>query len=394
MTRIVIIGGGIGGLAAAASLKARGISSTIYERALELREVGAALALWPNATRVLKRIGVLEDLVGRAHVPPAGALRDFRGRVLAKLTAMETDVPTIFAHRADLHRAIISAIPKESLCLGKMCTGIQREGKRVRAVFGDGSDSGWADGLIGADGIHSVIREQTLQDGAPEYRGYIAWRGVANFHSTDEVVGESWGRGQRFGFIPLGGGRIGWWATANKPGSQGNETCASASAKWKHELLQRFKGWHDPIPTLLESTPESAILCNAILDRAPPGKPRPWGEGPVTLLGDAAHPTTPNLGQGACMAIEDAAVVAHALASIPDIAAAFRVYEQTRFARTAMIVRESLKMGRMGQWQNAMACTFRNMLLKMAPQGRMRRQFRDLWLYDAWETPLVMPAAS
>jgi 2-polyprenyl-6-methoxyphenol hydroxylase-like FAD-dependent oxidoreductase len=113
----------------------------------------------------------------------------------------------------------------------------------------------------------------------------------------------------------------------------------------------------------------------------------------MTLLGDAAHPMTPNLGQGACSAIEDAAVLAHAVAACPSVEAAFRIYEKTRHARTAMIVRDSLKVGKMGQWENGLACAVRDFVLRVAPDGSLRKQFRDLWMYDAWEEPLKMPTA-
>jgi 2-polyprenyl-6-methoxyphenol hydroxylase-like FAD-dependent oxidoreductase len=390
-SRLIIIGGGIGGLATAGCLRLRGFESTVYERTAELREVGAALGLWPNATRILKRLGVLEELMKHAHVPPVGALRDWRGRLLVRMAALETDVPTVFAHRADLHRALLQAVPPETLHLNKACTSVQRHENQVRALFADGTHSEWADGLIAADGIRSTVREALLADGAPIYRGYVAWRGVADYPSAGtggDIVGESWGRGERFGFIPLGKGRAGWWATANKPGVAGQNTCAQTQAEWKKEILTRFGHWHAPIPKLLEATPESAILCNAIMDRAPPAPGRPWGEGPMTLLGDAAHPTTPNLGQGACMAIEDAAVVAHALAEIPDISAAFRAYEQTRVARTARIVRESLKLGSLGQWENGIACALRNFMVRFSPTGGIEKQFRELWFYDAWDAPL------
>jgi 2-polyprenyl-6-methoxyphenol hydroxylase-like FAD-dependent oxidoreductase len=405
MARLIIIGGGIGGLAAAACLKARGIEADVYERTGELREVGAALGLWPNATRVLKRIGVLDELIKRAHVPAAGALRAWDGRVLKHMVQLEAEVPSVFAHRADVHRALLAAIPPDKVHLGKNCTGVQRSGSsdagtgaeggtgKMRAVFADGTMSDWVDGIVGADGIRSTLREASLRDGMPVYRGYVAWRGVAQFDPEEEVVGETWGRGQRFGFIPLGSGRVGWWATANKPGKQGQETCAMSREEWKVELLERFRDWHPPIVKLLRATPESAILCNAILDRVPSHPPKPWGHGPMTLLGDAAHPTTPNLGQGACMAIEDAAVLSHAVASIPVVETAFRVYEQTRFDRTAMIVRESLKFGKMGQAENPLAVGLRNFMIKMAPEGGLRKQFRDLWFYDAWEAPLVVPKA-
>ncbi|HVT81931.1 MAG TPA: FAD-dependent monooxygenase, partial [Phycisphaerae bacterium] len=346
------------------------------------------------ATRVLRRMGVLDELVRHAHVPPAGALRDKGGKQLVRMAALETDAPTVFAHRAELHRALLRAIPPETLHLNRLCASVQRQGNQVRALFADGSHTEWADGLIGADGIRSAVREATLADGAPTYRGYVAWRGVADFPSAGtggEIVGETWGRGQRFGFIPLGKGRAGWWATANKPGHQRQNTCAETQAQWKKELRARFGTWHAPIPKLLEETPESAILCNAIMDRTPPKVARPWGEGPLTLLGDAAHPTTPNLGQGACMAIEDAAVLAHAMAEIPDIAAAFRAYERARYARTAKIARESLKLGAIGQWENGLACAVRNFLVRLSPRGGIERQFRELWFYDAWNAPVEKP---
>ncbi|HEY4330786.1 MAG TPA: FAD-dependent monooxygenase [Phycisphaerae bacterium] len=388
MPTILIIGGGIGGLATAACLQVRGIPSIIYERAAELREVGAALALWPNAMRVLKKLGVLQHLADRAHVPPAGVLRDWRGRELIHMVSMKTDVPTTFAHRADLHGALLTAIPPHTLHLNKAATAVERREHQIRATFSDGTTSDWADGLIAADGIRSILREATLHDGPPIYRGYIAWRGVATFESPD-IVGESWGpRGQRFGFIPLGRGRIGWWATANKPGNTSAETCAHSQAEWKRELIQRYAGWHHPIPQVIESTPEPAIICNPIMDRVP--IKRPWGQGPMTLLGDAAHPTTPNLGQGACMAIEDAAVVAHALAGIPDIAQAFRVYESTRFSRTARIMRESLKLGALGQWNSPLACGVRNFIMRHSPSRGVERSISELWSYDAWETPLIV----
>lgn len=393
MVKVVIIGGGIGGLATAGCLRLRGIEADVYERAPQLRELGAALGLWPNATRVLKCLGVLEELIQHAHVPPAGALRDWRGRELVKMHQLETDVPTVFAHRADLHRALAEAIAPEKLHLNKNCTGIQRHEKQVRAVFDDGTFSDWVDGLIGADGIRSTLRDVTLRDGAPTYRGYVAWRGVAAFDTAlpeDRIVGETWGRGQRFGFIPLGPGRVGWWATVNKPGNQGQITCGQSPGEWKRELRQRFRQWRTPIPQVLAATEESGLLCNAIMDRVPPRLPQPWGDGPITLLGDAAHATTPNLGQGACMAIEDGAVMAQALAAIPDIAAAFRVYEMTRFQRTAVIVRDSLKLGALGQWENVLACAVRNFVMRRSPETGLLRRVRSWWLYDAWNTPLIM----
>ncbi len=329
MARIVIIGGGIGGLALAGCLAKRGIAASVFEKARELREVGAAIAVWPNAGRVLAKLGVLEELAKHGHIPPVGAMRSMTGRILKRMVDLKLDVPTIFTHRAQLHAALLEAVPGGlgggAVHLDKACVAIEYRdvNRQVRAKFSDGTFSEWADGLVGADGIHSFVREQILGDGPPIYRGYVAWRGVAEFNSGEEMVGETWGNGERFGFIPLGGGRVGWWATANKSEAQAGELCRQTPASWKEELLRRFNSWHTPIREVLERTVDSALLCNAICDREPLQGTAGWGKGIVTLMGDAAHPTTPNLGQGGCMAIEDAAVLAHAVAAIPSVEGAF-----------------------------------------------------------------------
>ncbi len=387
---VVIIGGGIGGLALAACLRVRGegrVRAIVYEQAEELKEVGAALGVWPNAGRVLAWLGVYERLKAESYVAPAGVLRDSCGRVLMRMDGMKTggDLPMVFAHRAGLLEAIRSAVPPEWIVLGKRCEGIEHEAEEVRARFADGSFSEWGDGLVGADGIRSVVRRETLGDGETIYRGYVAWRGVAEFESND-AIGETWGCGRRFGFIPVGNGRVAWWAAANDRAPE--ETLKRGPVAWKAEVLKLFGGWHSPIRAVVEATPGDAVLCNAICDREPVAR---WGDGAVTLLGDAAHPMTPNLGQGACMAIEDAAVLAQAVDAIPGAETAFRVYEATRAERTALVVRESLKFGRMGQWGNPLACAMRNWMVRVMPGGGVEEKFRRLWAYDAWETPLVMP---
>lgn len=388
MPTLLIIGAGIGGLALAAALRQRAphLTPRLYERAKELKEVGAALGVWPNATRILRHLGCLDALVASSYTAPAGALRHHKGKILRQMNALSSDAPAIFAHRADLLNALLALTPKESLHLDHACTGYETttiDGtEKVRATFANHPPTDWADALVAADGIHSAIRNQLLHDGPPTYRGYIAWRAVTNFSSPD-VVGETWGPGQRFGFIPLGQNRVGWWATANTPSPEA--TMKQSPAQWKEELLRRYHHWHLPIPELLHKTPEDALLCTPIADRDVPST---WGAGPLTLLGDAAHPTTPNLGQGACMAIEDAAVLAKALAEIPQIPTALRAYEKARIARTRFIVNESRKFGRMGQWTNAFACALRNTALRLAPESSLAKQFQTLWQHNAWTTPL------
>ncbi|MGN6370820.1 MAG: FAD-dependent monooxygenase [Phycisphaerae bacterium] len=388
MKKVVIIGGGLGGLALAACLRVRAagrVEAVVYEQAEELREVGAGLAVWPNAGRVLERLGVFGWLRERSHEAPVGALRDWRGRELMKMVAAQGEVPMVFAHRAVLLEAVRQAVPEGWVRLGKRCVGVERGAEGVRARFGDGTVSEWGDGVVGAEGVRSVVRGEVLGDGEARYRGYVAWRGVAE-HYGEEVVGETWGCGRRFGLIPLGAGRVAWWAAANDRSPE--ETLRNTPGRWKEEVLEMFGGWHAPIRQVVEGTAEEAVVCHAICDRAPVER---WGEGAVTLLGDAAHPMTPNLGQGACMAMEDAAVLAHALDAVPGVETAFRVYEATRMERTGGVVRESLRFGRMGQWGNPVACAVRNWMVRRVGGRGVEEKFRGLWGYDAWDVPLVMP---
>jgi 2-polyprenyl-6-methoxyphenol hydroxylase-like FAD-dependent oxidoreductase len=373
LARITIIGGGIGGLSAAIALTRAGFPCHVYERAPLLREVGAAISLWPNATRILQSWGVLAPLLEHAHVESHGLLRTRRGTVLKHVRTPTSDAPTLFCHRADLLDALRQAIPATLLSLNKPCTGYELTPAGPVAIFSDGSRSTPADLLIGADGLRSTVRAQLLHDGPPVYRGHTIWRGVAPFHSPD-AVGETWGRGQRFGFIPLGQGRTGWWATANAP-----EGFVPTAGHHKSHVQRLFANWHPPIPALLEATPADAYIQTDLYDRPPSEL---WGTGPLTLLGDAAHPTTPNLGQGACMAIEDAAVLARCLIESPTSPqTAARQYEQLRQPRTARVTYDSLKLGRIGQWSNPLACLTRDLAMRLMPESFLARQMASLWQY-------------
>src|SRR5262249_12488296 len=242
-----------------------------------------------------------------------------------------------------------------------------------------------ADILIGADGIHSRAREQLLNDGPPTDHHYVAWRGVVSqsFSSVQLATAtEIYGRGQRFGMGPLGGGTIGWWASANKSlqidRNQGNGARSTAGAEdhesIREELLELFGYWCEPVPDLIRVTPLKALVKNAVRDRLPVEK---WGTGPISLIGDAIHPLTPNLGQGGCLAIEDGAVLARCIekyvrngeTSEPQIAAslALRRFESARRTRTAWFAGFSRAYGVIGQWETRSAVQFRDLGLSLVP---------------------------
>jgi 2-polyprenyl-6-methoxyphenol hydroxylase-like FAD-dependent oxidoreductase len=188
------------------------------------------------------------------------------------------------------------------------------------------------------------------------------------------VVGESWGRGQRFGIVPMGDGRVYWYATKDAPEGQ-----RDADGRAKQNLVALFSGWHEPIPALLAATEEAAILRNDIYDRDPL---RRWSEGRVTLLGDAAHPMTPNLGQGACQAIEDSVVLAACLKKAGKVEAGLHEYQERRIPRTNGMVEESRKVGEVAQWRNPLLCWVRDALVAATSRRTMLQHVTSMIAFD------------
>lgn len=374
--KILVIGGGIAGLATAIALRRQGIDAHVYERAAAHREVGAGLSLWRNALIALDALGV-GDACRALSAPYAGAaLRRWDGRVIvspaeSELKRLVGEVGLVL-HRATLLQILADALGPEQLHLGHACLGFRDSTDGVIATFENIGDV-HADGLVGADGLHSIVRRAILGSEEPVYSGYTAWRGVATFDHAELAVGESWGRGQRFGQVPMAHGEVYWFATQNAPAG------VRAHGGEKGEVLRLFGQWHQPIASLVERTAASAVLRNDIYDRPPA---RTWSRGRVTLVGDAAHPMTPNLGQGACQALEDAVVIARALHGATGIAAAWQVYERTRRRRTAFVSRASRRIGAMGQMENPLAIAARDTLVGLL--GRFQvRQIVSLVSYDA-----------
>lgn len=376
MVQIAIIGGGIGGLTTALALKQFGFNSEVFEQAPALHDVGAAIAIWPNAMRILERLGLADQILAKAGVMEEIRWVDQNGWLINRISIAETTT-AVALHRADLQHLLVEALPSSSLYRGHTLINHSQQQDKVVANFANGR-SIEADFLIGADGIHSHVRRQFLNDRDPVYRGYIVWRGISPTTPGSippNTAIEIHGRGKRFGIGPVGLGRTGWWASANLRIDDAH-----------HDLSCLFAGWYQPALDLIEATPKSSILTTPAFDR--PANKR-WGTGRMTLLGDAIHPTTPNLGQGGCLAMEDAIVLARCFEKYGAVEEALRNYERHRYQRTKMISSYSRYYGAIGQWENVWARGLRRASLALAPQPLAHRLMRVVFDYDS--TKIALP---
>ena len=381
--RVIVVGAGIGGLTAAIALTRRNIDVEVYERAPHLADVGAGVSLWPNALKALHQLGMKAALEALSFVSETGALRTADGRFLSRTTATEFvrrfGLPTTVFHRAELLDALVQGARNIPIHLGRQCRDFEQSGERVTVHFADGSEA-TGDALVGADGLRSVVRERLGIPGALKYSGYTAWRSVTPFDAGGLIAGETFGCGQRFGLVPITGNRVYWYATDNVPEGGRDEPGAA-----KERLLERFRTWHAPIPAILEATDAGAILRNDIYDRDPVDR---WGGGRVTLVGDAAHPMTPNLGQGGCQAIEDGLVLARHLDGEGDVPAALRAYEAERIPRTSSIVTRSRRVGQMGQIESPVLCKLRDAALKWIPLSMTYRGLESVAGFEGHLDPV------
>jgi 2-polyprenyl-6-methoxyphenol hydroxylase-like FAD-dependent oxidoreductase len=403
MIRIAIIGGGIGGLTTAIALRHFGFEPEVYEQAPALLDVGAAIALWPNAMRVLKHLGLADQILQLSGEMDEICWLDQTGRLINRVSLREPEFSSSIAlHRADLQSTLLNAIPPTSLHLAHSLINFEQTKDQIVAHFANGHAT-TADILIGADGIHSHVRSQILNDEEPIYRGYTVWRGISPvaFNSIPSRTAiELHGRGQRFGIGPVGGGKIGWWASMNAANTslkanerrsdsrsfrQGKSFLPDRRRDTQRELLHLFDGWHRPLIQLIEATPSFSILKTGAFDRRASKK---WGVGRATLLGDAIHPTTPNLGQGGCMAIEDAMVLARCFRDYSVEEQTLRRFETLRYKRTSAITRYSRLYGTIGQRNNVWARAFRRSMFSLMPENVARRLMKIVFDYDAYEEPV------
>ncbi len=377
MKKFAIIGGGIGGLTLAVAMQRKGLDVQVYESAPRFKPLGAGLALAANAMMAFNEIGIAEDVIRVGLKIKKAYGCDLKGRTISymdaeKLTEQYGIVNNFTIHRADLHEVLIRLVKPDTVMNGKSCVDVEPDGNGVRITFSDGSMAA-ADYLIACDGVHSVVRRKLLPESVPRYAGYTCWRAVVNNLPEGfnfEKVTETWGSGRRFGVVPLSNRRVYWFATLN---AKHNDTAMRLANS--NEILRYFKNFHDPIPEILKRTQDVQVIWSDIIDVKPI---RQFAFGKILLMGDAAHATTPNLGQGACMAIEDAATLANGLVKYP-AAEAFRKFEMHRIQRTTSIVNQSWNFGRIAQAENPLLIWLRNTAMRHVPQRTIDKQLKALY---------------
>lgn len=385
--RVLVVGGGIAGLSAAVGLRRMGIEVAVYEAAPALREAGAGLSLWVNGMAALDRHGLAEQVAAAGSTVE---VQETRLRTGISVSTMPVGPlarsyglpPPAVLPRRDLLGVLAGAFPAEEIRVDARGVAFHQDAAGVTLDLSDGREERGSV-LIGADGINSAVRGRLFPHVRPRYAGYQSLRGLAPFRHDLVTPGRftmTHGRGDRFGFSPAGEAWVWWFAVI--PVAEG---ATDGPGGRKQDVLERFGRFAPPVPAIIEATPEEAILRNDVRDIEPMPQ---WGEGRVTLVGDAAHATTVGGGRGASEAIEDGVVLARFLAAARStrdrgsIVSALRRYESARRGPTAAVQQRSWQYGVTASWANPLACAARGVLMattwrKRAARG-MRAEFAGL----------------
>lgn len=367
--KITIIGAGIAGLTTAIALKKTGYDSEVFETAPLLEPVGAALGLAPNALKALHAIGLSEQVFRAGKRMHYFEIQNRRGKVLSRSERADFG-ENIAIRRADLHRVLLEEAGADRIHTNKKAVNYQKVGDTIIVEFADGTTH-QTDYLIIADGIHSALRDITVPEAKVNYSGYTCWRGIAN-NPGKEFKGayEVWDTQGRFGYTPLKGNRIYWYACINAP--QGR-TMAHFTLD---DLQQHFSGFSSSVKNILKATDPNTLFYDDVCEMEPLSR---YAYGNILIIGDAAHASTPNMGQGACQAIEDAVVLAKTLAKRPTIGQTFASFEKKRLQRTHYVIRQSAKVGRIAHIQNPFLAMLRDIAMPLIPKSVSRKQFHRLY---------------
>jgi len=380
--RIGVVGAGIAGLATAIGLQRRGHDVTVVEQRTDTSS-GAGISIWPNALAALDRLGLGDEVRAAGGRITAGAARWYDGswlrRPAAERMVRALGEPLVVVQRSVLRDILADALAAGSLHYGLAATDVTMVGDGVALQLSDDTVSTF-DAVVGADGIHSVLARHLNGPLRRRYVGYTAWRGIATYALDPDLAGETMGPGIETGHVPMGPDLTYWFATERVPEGQ------RAPEGELAYLQAKFAHWCEPIPSMLAATAPADVLRDDLYDRGPA---RHWARGPIVLVGDAAHPMRPHLGQGGCQGLEDAAILAEFVDQAPDLPTAFARFVAFRRPRVAPLVRESAWFGKVVNARPGFLSAAASRATGLIPETLLMRHLATIAAGSAF----VLPAA-
>ena len=372
---ITIIGAGIGGLTMGLILKQNGIPFQLFESATAIQPIGAGIIIANNAMQVYKKLAIHHKIETVGNKVNALSITDNNFNILSTFDVATFEkkyhVYNVAIHRADLQQILADEIGRKHIHLSKKIEKIEKINAGFQLYFEDGSAQ-TSKYVIAADGIKSTVRDSLFEKGKLRNAHQPCWRGVCEIelpeHYTHEAL-EAWHKGKRFGFVKINKNEVYWYALINEDNSDKKEI----------PLTERFKEFHPQILEIIKTTLPEKIFFSEIIDLKPIKK---WHQKNICLIGDAAHATTPNLGQGACQAIEDTYIIGKLISNGYSLNDAFKAYNTIRLKKAHKVVNTSWLLGKIAHWENPIICNIRNFCLKGTPNSINRQQLSELFKLD------------
>jgi 2-polyprenyl-6-methoxyphenol hydroxylase-like FAD-dependent oxidoreductase len=373
--KISIIGAGIGGLTTAIALKQKGFEVEIFETSKDFKKAGSGINLAINAMQVYKRLGIYDEISFLGNYTNSLLITDEKLNIISKVNLLEAEkefkTKTFAIHRAILHAILLNKLDGIKIHLNKKITSLSQTKDEVNFVFEDGT-SYTSNILIGADGIHSVVRKSIIDNTEIRIAKQVCWRGIVNVDIPKKYqteLNELWGKGKRFGFVHINKIEVYWYALTNYKTDYKEEFSTI-------NLEKLFSKFSPLVKKIISKTKKSDIIFNEMMDLKPISS---WHYKNVCLIGDASHATTPNMGQGACQAIESAYVIAECLSTEKNTQTAFYKLEQLRKKNAEKIVNTSWTVGKMAHLENGFGIFLRNNLMKIMPKKLIEKQSTSIY---------------